>query len=113
MKAKSAKVRGFIREAGLDEDGRIVNDDGVDTGRLVAGENDARQHKRDDIFALQQGFPCPGAGGLFGGGNFLHFTEFDFNLLFRAGNEATRARAASLRPLRNSQRVIPKPNMPQ
>ena len=54
---KSAgKMSVQIGKAGLDQNRRIVTDDGIDAGELVAREDDTGQKKRDDVFAMQQRF---------------------------------------------------------
>ena len=43
-----------IVETGLNKDGRVVADDGIDSGGLISRQYDTGQKKGDHIPALQQ-----------------------------------------------------------
>ena len=68
-----------VIQAGLDEDGGVVADDGGRAGRLGAGQDDAGQSKGHHVFPAPKrfgGFTRRGAGaGGFSGGCGLHFLQ--------------------------------------
>ena len=93
---KVAKVRVLVAQAGLNENRRVVADDGIDAGGLIAGENDAGEQKRNDIFAAQQRFLDLVAGGL--GFSAATVSAISFNSISACASERERrsaARAAS------------------
>ncbi len=104
-----AKVRHAVAHSGLDQNGRIVTDDRIDAGGLIAGKDDAGQQKRNDIFAAKQRF-----SGFFRrvAGHFIFlfaprfppFPSIPFPPLQCCANARRAARAASFLPRRNSQR---------
>ena len=47
------QMRLLVAQPRLNEDGGVVTDDGIDAGGLIARENDAGQHERDDVFTLK------------------------------------------------------------
>src|SRR5437762_14251265 len=51
-----APVRLNIGQATLQKNIGVVSDDRIDPGSRIAEQNDARQQKRDDVFAVQQRF---------------------------------------------------------
>ena len=52
-----APVRPHIRQPALQQDGGVVANNRIDAGGLVAGENDAGQDKRNDVFAMPAAIP--------------------------------------------------------
>ena len=79
-----------IRESALQQDVRVVSDDRVDSGGLIAGENDARQDERDNVFTAQKrfaGLASRRCFGVLGSHCFLHFAKFEVGLFLRAGTE--------------------------
>src|SRR5208282_3936255 len=68
----------LVTKTRLNQYGRVVADDGIDAGGLIAGEDDAGQHKWNHVFAAEQGFLDARAGGFgfFGGNGLLHFLKF-------------------------------------
>ena len=89
-----APVRLHVGKAGLNQDRRIIADDRIHAGQLVAGQDDAGQDEGDDVLAVQQRLAAPAGRppglGLFGRGGFFHFPHFDFGLLRAAGAEQRR-----------------------
>ncbi len=99
------KVRMQIGKTGLDENSGVVTDDGIDAGELVAGEDDAGHHKRDDIFAAQQGFLDLCAGGpAFSASMVAAISCNSISACVSLRERSKAVRAASFLPLRNSQR---------
>ena len=60
-----APVSGNVGEPTLQENVGVVSDDRIDSGQLVAGEDDASQHERNHILPAKQRVFCLRAGALF------------------------------------------------
>ena len=108
-----APMRLHIGQAALKKNRGVVANNRIDAGGLIAGQDDAGQHKRNDVFAVKQRFPRRlSAGGRFGplrrGGRF-HFLQFQLPPVPRSRERSSAARAASVSPRRKASAAIPPP----
>ena len=84
---------GNIGETTLQEDVGVVSDDRIDSGGLIASQDDAGEHERDHVFSPKERLPglrCCRSTSFFGGDDLLHLPELEIRLLARTGAKQRR-----------------------